>query len=184
LNFLTAPTCHLTFAAWSVHVLLVSIWLRPVTSSLQLSAYLLDAPMATAATHPSTFPLFSILAGELRNQIWRHALPKDIGPVLYFFKHGCWGARRRTADEYRYDAENDDNNLVCEWRDDLLDDSQFKMPMVLVNRKARGIALDWMEEQGIKTRLGEKGQQRLLVRSFDKTRDVLYVGLDKWIGFL
>jgi len=139
--------------------------------------------MTTVAAKPSTFPLFSTLAGELRNQIWSYALPDDIGLALYFFKKGCWCPGRRTAADCRYDAENDEYNLVFEWRADLLDNIQFKMPMVFVNREARGIALDWIREQGIKTLPGKKGQQPLYVRSFDQTRDALYVSLEKWIEF-
>jgi hypothetical protein len=140
--------------------------------------------MTTVLTKPSTFLLFSTLPRELRDQIWRYALPNDIGPALFFFKKGCWCPRRRTAAEYRYDAENDENNLVFEWRADLLDDIEFEIPMVFVNREARGIVLDWIREQGFKTLPSEKAQQPFFLRSFDQTRDALYVGREKWIDFL
>jgi hypothetical protein len=63
--------------------------------------------MVTAATHPSSFPLFSTLAGELPNEIWHHTLREDLCPALYFFKHGCGCQSRQTAIENGYENKND-----------------------------------------------------------------------------
>lgn len=140
--------------------------------------------MAAAATNSSTFPLFSSLALELRNQIWRDALPDKAGPALYFYRKGCWCPRRLSKSDEGYDPENDENNLNFEFRHDLLDDVQFEVPLVFVNREARGIALAWVREQGIEIRPREDRQYPAFVRPFDPMRDALYIVLDKWDDFL
>lgn len=141
--------------------------------------------MAPAATHSSTFPLFSSLPRELRDQIWRDALPDKVGPALYFYRKGCWCPRRlSTSDEEGFDHENDENNLNFEFRHDLLDDIQFEIPLVFVNREARGNALAWVREQGIEIRPREDRQYPVFVRPFDPMRDALYIALDKWDDFL
>jgi len=140
--------------------------------------------MAAAATNFSTFPLFSSLPPELRDQIWCDALPDKVGPALYFYKKGCWCPRRLTKSDKGYYPENDEFNLNLEFRHDLLDATQFEIPLVFVNREARGIALAWVREQGIKIRPHEDGQYPIFVRSFDPWRDALYIPLDKWDDFL
>jgi len=140
--------------------------------------------MAAAATNSSTFPLFSSLPREQRNQIWRDALPDNVGPALYFYRKGCWCPRRLSKSDEGYDPENDELNLNFEFRYDLLDDIQFEMPLVFVNREARGIALAWVREQGIEIRPREDRQYTVFVRPFDPMRDALYITLDKWDDFL
>ncbi|MCJ1365048.1 hypothetical protein MMC16_004167 [Acarospora aff. strigata] len=140
--------------------------------------------MAAAATSSSTFPLFSSLCPELRNQIWHDALPGKVGPALYFYRKGCWCPRRLSKSEEGYDPENDENNLNFEFRHSLLDDAQFEVPLAFVNREARGIALAWVREQGIKIRPGEDRQHHVFVRPFDPMRDALYIALDQWDDFL
>ena len=140
--------------------------------------------MAAAATNFATFPLFSSLAPELRNQIWRDALPDKVGPALCFYRKGRWCPRRLSKSDKGYDPENDENNLNFEFRHDLIDDAQFEVPLVFVNREARGIALTWVREQGIEIRLSEDRQYPIFVRPFDPMRDALYVALDKWNDFL
>lgn len=98
---------------------------------------------------PASFVLFSSLAAELRNQIWRDALPHHIGPALYSYrKRGCWCPRQLTESEPGYIAGNDDLNLAFEFRTDLLDDdNQYHVPLFSVNREARSIVLAWLQEQ-------------------------------------
>ena len=140
--------------------------------------------MAAAAINISTFPLFSSLPQELRDQIWRDTLPNKVGPALYFYRKGCWCPRRLSVYDEEYDPENNENNLNFEFRHDLLDNIQFEIPLVFVNREARGIALAWVREQGIKIRPRENKQYPLFLRSFDPIRDTLYVTLNKWDDFL
>ena len=140
--------------------------------------------MASAATNSSTFPLFTSLPRELRDQIWRDALPDKVGPALSFYRKGCWCVRRLSESNEGYDPENVANNLNLEFRHDLLDDIQFEIPLVYVNREARDLAFAWVREQGIEIRPREDRQYPVFVRPLDPMRDALYVALDKWDDFL
>ena len=93
-------------------------------------------------------------------------------------------ARRLSKSDEGYDPENDENNLNLEFRHDLLDDAQFEVPLVFVNREARRTALAWVRKQGIEIRPRENRQYPVFVRPFDPMRDALYVALDKWHDFL
>ena len=140
--------------------------------------------MLAAATSSTTFPLFSSLPLELRDQIWRDALPEKLGPALYFYrKRGCWCPRHLSKSEEGYDHENDGNNLNFEFRYDLLDDAEFEVPLFFVNREARSTALAWIREQGIEIHPCEDRHYPVFVKAFDPTRDALYVPLDKWDDF-
>lgn len=66
----------------------------------------------------------------------------------------------------------------------MLDDAQFEVPLVLVNREARSIALAWVREQGIELRSRENRQYPIFGGPFAPMRDALYVALDKWFDFL
>lgn len=137
-------------------------------------------------TNPSTFRLFSSLPQELRNQIWYDALPDKVGSVLHFCRKGCWCPRHLLSTDEGYDAENDENNLNFEFRHDLLDDVQFDVPLICINREIRQIVLAWIREQGIKIRPHEDRQHLypVFLRPFDPMHDALYVALDKWDDFL
>jgi len=99
--------------------------------------------MATTAA----FPLFSVLPFEMRDQIWRDALPKPAGPALYFYRgRGCWAAQKLTESDPGYMAGND--GMRFEFGTDRLNDGcQFDLPLVSVNREARRVALAWLREQ-------------------------------------
>ena len=140
--------------------------------------------MAVVATNSSTFPLFSRLPPELRNQIWCNAVPDKIGPALYFYREGCWCPRLLSKSDKEYGPEYDENILIFEFCYDLLDDAQFEVPLAFVNREARGIALAWVRKQGIELRSYENRHYPIFVRPFDPMRDALYVVLDKWFDFL
>ena len=135
--------------------------------------------MAAAATNSSTFPLFSSLALELRNQIWRDALPNKVGPALYFYRKGCWCPRHLLQSDEEYDPKNHELNLNFEFRHDLLNVVQFKVPLFFVNREASNIALAWVREHGIEIRARENRQSPVFVCPFNPIRDVLYIALDK-----
>lgn len=140
--------------------------------------------MAAAATNSSSFPLFSSLPLELRDQIWRDALPDEVGPALYFYRKGCWCPRRLLQSDEEYDPTNQELNLNFEFRHDLLDVVQFELPLFFVNREARNIALAWVREHGTEIRALEGRQSLVFVCPFNPIRDVLYIALDKWDDFL
>ncbi|KAI0595946.1 hypothetical protein F4775DRAFT_566676 [Biscogniauxia sp. FL1348] len=142
------------------------------------------APSAAAITS-STFPLFANLPPELRNHIWRDALPARVGPTLCPYKRGLWRPRRLGASDEGHDPSNDELNLLFEFRYDLLDGTQFAVPLALVNREARSVALPWAREQGIEIRArGDGRRDPLFVRPFGLTRDALYVAAEQWDDFL
>ncbi len=139
--------------------------------------------MAAATINHSSFPQFSALAPELRNQIWADALP-DIGPALYSYRKGCWCPRRLSKSDAEYDPENEEHNLSFQFRHDLLDDVQFEMPLLLVNQEARSIASAWIRAQGTKIRPCRDREYPVFIRLFDPMRDALYIPLEKWDDFL
>jgi hypothetical protein len=130
--------------------------------------------MATAATSSSIFPYFASLPSELRSQIWRDALPDKDGSALYLYQKGCWCPRYLSPSEEMYDP-NARDNLILEFRHDLLDQVQVEAPLVFVNREARGTALTWLREQGVEKRFLEERQCHVFVRQFDPIRDTLYL---------
>lgn len=128
-----------------------------------------------AASTPSTFPFFSSLAPELRDQIWRCALPEeDVGPTLFLYKKGCWYPRGVPPD------------LVLEFRHDLLDPLGFDLPHVFVNHEARRIALAWIDKQRGRIVPQPKGdsQHPRFTRHFDPTQDILCITPSMWPDFL
>lgn len=141
--------------------------------------------MVASGTNPSTFPLFASLPRELRDQIWRDALPDKVGPALSFYYEGCWLTRRLSEFDDAYDPKvDDDNSLVFEFQHDLLDDIRFEIPLLYVNREARDFAFAWIREQVIEVRPTGQRLGPLFVRPFDPMHDALYIPLDKWDDFL
>lgn len=132
-----------------------------------------------------TFPRFSTLPRELRDQIWCDALPDVVGLNLYFYKEGCWCPRRLTEDDEEYDFEFPIKyNLNLEFRHDFLDVTEVEIPLAFVNHEAREIALAWIRDSGLEIRLRVADQTPAFVRSLDPECDVLYVPLDSWDEFL
>ncbi|KAL9623224.1 MAG: hypothetical protein Q9160_002539 [Pyrenula sp. 1 TL-2023] len=140
--------------------------------------------MPTVASKASSIPHFSNLPPELRNQIWRDALPGHIGSALYFYRKGCWCPRCLSESDKDYDREDDERNLNFEFCHDLLDDIQFEVSLVSVNHEARAIALTWVREEAIEIRPSEGAPHPVFVRPFDPARDVLYIAPDAWDDFL
>ncbi|OAA60195.1 hypothetical protein LEL_10818 [Akanthomyces lecanii RCEF 1005] len=128
------------------------------------------------------FPGFPHLPPELRNKVWRAALPTNVGRPLYTYRgRGCWRARR--LDESDPHFLKDDGEMAMDFRTDLLGgDPTFHVPLVCVNREARGIALSWLDEQSIKPEQTHPGSC-IFRRLFDRTQDTLYIPDDKWDDF-
>ena len=87
----------------------------------QVRKTLLLMLIATAATNSSTSPRLSSLPAELRNRIWRDALPDKDGPALYFYRKRCWCPRRLLKSDEGYDDSDEQSNLHLEFRHDLVD---------------------------------------------------------------
>ncbi|KAM3500563.1 hypothetical protein MY10362_006286 [Beauveria mimosiformis] len=132
---------------------------------------------------PVSFTVFAALAPELRNQIWRAALPDDVGPSLFFYRNmGCWCARRLKISDPGYIPET--GEMAMDFRTDLLgSDTRLQMPLVSVNREARSIAKDWLEKQGFDTK-NLRHHHHIMTRSFNCDSDALYISDKKWPEFL
>ncbi|KAI0468178.1 hypothetical protein F4859DRAFT_216941 [Xylaria cf. heliscus] len=138
--------------------------------------------MGEAETRNTTFPLFSNLPPELRNQIWQDALPNRVGAGLYFYKQGCCGPEWVSTLDGGSDHERSTRTMVLEFQHSLLDDARFDIPLAFVSREARSIALAWAEEQGLKVCSSANGP--IFLCPFNPRRDVLYIAPDQWDGFL
>ncbi|OAA60191.1 hypothetical protein LEL_10814 [Akanthomyces lecanii RCEF 1005] len=128
------------------------------------------------------FPGFPNLPPELRNKVWQAALPTNVGRTLYFYRdkrYWCWRRLAETDPCFIKDV----GEMALDFRTDLLDgDKEFHIPLVFVNREARGIALSWLDEQGIKLEHPRPGRC-LFRRPFDRTSDTMYVPDVKWDDF-
>ncbi|KAE8131638.1 hypothetical protein BDV38DRAFT_290010 [Aspergillus pseudotamarii] len=131
----------------------------------------------------AVFTLFPTLPPELRNQIWRDALPDKVRQALYFYKWGCWRSRRLIEDDEDYNHGNDQLNICYEFSHDLLDPMKIEMPLLFVNSEARGIALAWVKGQNLQRAFCEDGQTPIVIRPFDPAHDTLYISLDAWDSF-
>ena len=134
--------------------------------------------MAQSVTNYSSFPLFPSLPSELRNQIWRDALPDMDRPALCVYRKGCWCPKQLQI-PYPYGG----SDLFLVFDHDLLAPIMIAIPLIFVNREARDIALGWVREQGIEMRFREETQGHIFVRRFNPKQDALYVPPHKWDDF-
>ncbi|KAI0202325.1 hypothetical protein F4808DRAFT_72188 [Astrocystis sublimbata] len=129
----------------------------------------------------STFPQFSKLPPELRNQIWYEALPQLRRPALTPWKLGCWRKGSIKPTEPQFDPTNPDMNLTREFDSNLLPKPQMSVPMALAHRDACGIAVAWAQKhasQQVSCCLDE-GQPSFL-RTFDPAFDVMHIAPYMW----
>lgn len=140
--------------------------------------------MTATTIPPSTFPLFSSLALELRTKILEESLPSEFPPALYLYKKGCWHPRIFTESDPGYcdkvgeNVSTEDLNRKLEFRHDLLDNILVQTPLLFVNHEARKITLSWARNHGIET-CGDPLFPRLSL-PFNPIRDILYVSADRW----
>jgi hypothetical protein len=133
--------------------------------------------MATNSKPGTTFARFSDLPGELRNQIWRDALPSEIEPALFLYKLGLWGPFHFGEGEAYHNYENDNMNWYFQWHSNLLDTPHVDIPLLSVNREARSFALESIRKSS--NRMGlhfkESGGRSYLTRPWSLYEDILYV---------
>ncbi|TEY35783.1 hypothetical protein BOTCAL_0579g00060 [Botryotinia calthae] len=140
--------------------------------------------MTATTISPSTFPLFSSLALELRTKIWEESLPSEFPPALYSYKKGCWQPRIFTKSDPGYCDKVSENvsteglNRKFEFRHDLLDNIHVQTPLLFVNHEAWKITLTWARNHGIET-CGDPLLPRLSL-PFNPIRDILHVSADRW----
>ncbi|KAJ4147091.1 hypothetical protein LMH87_001639 [Akanthomyces muscarius] len=130
----------------------------------------------------TSFPSFPDLPPELRNKVWREALPTDVGPSLYFYREKrYWRSRRLKESDPQFIKGV--GEMALDFRTDLLGgDKEFHVPLAFVNQEARGIALCWLDEQGITIKQSQP-RRCLFKRPFDCASDTLYVPDNKWDDF-
>ena len=113
----------------------------------------------------TTFPLFSALAAELRNQIWQYALPDcdSIKSTLAPWRPGLWTFRGAEPDlEFRFAHERLE--------------VPFSIPLASVNREARSIVLSSIESLPFKARVTYDCNGILVfMREFDRLKDAMYI---------
>lgn len=136
----------------------------------------------TAMTDILASPQFSTLPAELRTQIWRECLPEEIESAVFTYKKGCWQPRYILESDEDYDAENF-YGIHVNYRHELLDSTEIKLPLFFVNREARGIAQAWIRTQGIRIRFRQGATQPVFVRHFIPLQDTLYVPPERYDEF-
>ncbi|EGX94319.1 hypothetical protein CCM_02590 [Cordyceps militaris CM01] len=121
---------------------------------------------------PAYFTWFPQLPVEIRLQIWQLALePEAPSPVLFCFKEGCWKPRYLTRSDPEFNCNDDELNLVFEFRHELLDQAGFTVPLFSVSREARSVALPCILSQEL--RRGQDTASCIFVRRYDPWRDLL-----------
>ena len=120
------------------------------------------------------FHKFQALPLELRNQIWRDALPENDEPALFPWKKGCWGPQRlrQSKKESNSDEQQCASIHFC---GDLLDHVRVEVPLFFVNWEARDIAVAWMRKQNITVCYREGNQRYIFTRAFNPELDTLYI---------
>ncbi|ELR08743.1 hypothetical protein VC83_00312 [Pseudogymnoascus destructans] len=134
-----------------------------------------------AATDPFTFPRFSELPPELRNQIWNDALLEKDRPALFPYIDGCWHPIDLSESDEGYIANTD--NIRLEFNPALLDPIPIEVPVYFVNREAPGAALAWAHRQGVRIIFYTEEQRLVFGRLFDNEQDTLYVALSNFADF-
>ncbi|OAA70034.1 HET domain protein [Akanthomyces lecanii RCEF 1005] len=122
--------------------------------------------------------MLSVFGKALGDQIW--ALP------ALLFSHDLLMEKlppNQVLEESDYIFLKDVAEMTMDFQKNLLDgDNEFNIPPVFVNREARGIALSWLDEEGIKVEQPRPG--RYVFRCpFGCTSDTMYVPDDKWDDF-
>lgn len=140
--------------------------------------------MAATVTDTCTFPIFSSLPQEIRNQIWRDALPDISGPALYFYESGHWCSHQRSETDEGSDPNSAEVQLDFDFRYDRLKGVQIEVPLVSFNREARDIGLAWVRQHNLGIRQRQNRQYPVFVRSFDLTNDALYISIPQWEDFV
>ncbi|KAF2148033.1 hypothetical protein K461DRAFT_316457 [Myriangium duriaei CBS 260.36] len=92
----------------------------------------------------NSFPLFSALPREIRDQIWHEALPSSIFPAVRFYSEDCWCLRPILPSDDEYDwACRIGSKHLSEFRHKLLGSSRLTVNIASVNHDAYEVALKW-----------------------------------------
>lgn len=140
-----------------------------------------------SSTEPAPFSRFSRLPTELRLKIWRLSLPDIDCITMHNWQKGYWGPRnlpkakrRRTLNS---SGSTSDKPIAFSFHHEKLRGVHVDIAMALVNREARGIAVDWVRKHGFTMHYNEARGCPVFVPHFDPMRDALFVGIDQWRPF-
>ncbi|CAI6334792.1 unnamed protein product [Periconia digitata] len=110
----------------------------------------------------SSFPSFSELPAELRNEVWKLSLPDTSAPVLVSLDVNSWNASGTEPD------------LCVEYQLNKRDPIYYQVPLAFVNHEARSIALAWARKHEC-TMLARDGKDPVFARPFDHKKDAIYL---------
>ena len=147
-------------------------------------------------TLPATFPKFSSLAAELRIQIWQQALfDFEDGPALFDYHHIWLRMYFLQPSDTDWDPEGGYANESLAITTSPRALTRVPIPIAYVNREARSIAQKWWvvhrrrpgDVPSCTGRYdGENGPlppPPLFARTFDRTRDTIFVNEGHWRSF-
>ncbi|PVI02154.1 hypothetical protein DM02DRAFT_670731 [Periconia macrospinosa] len=116
---------------------------------------------STTQNSACVFPLFPRLAAELRNEVWRLALPSLIEPAVFYHKQKCM-----FPPEIAPDPAN-------ELHHEMFEPVYYQIPIAFVNHEARSVALAWARKHGLVLRACDDGGDPMFARRFDPGYDVM-----------
>jgi hypothetical protein len=129
--------------------------------------------MAARPSSSAKFGPFSRLPAELREMIWRHALPVVDPPALTPYRAGCWCP---------IPPDNEDANnqapVTMVFHHELLDRIRVRTPFASVSSEARKIGFQWAQDQGFEIHY-DANNDPICLRPFDPTRDTIWIGLNE-----
>ncbi|KAF2148869.1 hypothetical protein K461DRAFT_297356 [Myriangium duriaei CBS 260.36] len=133
---------------------------------------------ATAHTNPSSFPTFSEFPTEIRNLIWRCALPRTPAMIVYDYQRPFlgdnWQERFIDESDIALFDHYGEGAAVLEFCYDHLYDTIFSLPLAHVSREARAATLSWAHQFGSKVAPTDEVNAGYSVK-YRPHRDVLYV---------
>lgn len=127
----------------------------------------------------TSFTVFPQLITELRLEIWRLALPAPVSNGLYPWRKGCWVPKHLTADDQGFEPDGD--NLYMRFDPSLLEPLRVDLPLYLVNREARDVALEYVHKQ--KLTKARNGSQYEFERAFDRLTDTVLLPAADMVAF-
>lgn len=125
-------------------------WLSITSLSSILQPQARQPTMETSSPSP-IFLRFLHLPAELRLRIWHDVLSERDVPALFSYKKRCWRTVKSVDDEHTARYQNPDLNHFRqkEFRHNLLDPVQVRIPLASVNHEARLISIDWAKKHEI-----------------------------------
>ncbi|KAK1255911.1 hypothetical protein MKX07_008170 [Trichoderma sp. CBMAI-0711] len=137
-----------------------------------------------SSKEPATFSCFSSLPVELRWRIWEESMPEMDCITLHAWQKGYWGPRNLPKTKRRRTRNSTgEEPIAFGYHHEKLHFVHVDMPLALVNREARSIAMTWVRKYGFRMLFSEAKECPVFVHRFDPMRDALFIGMDLWRPF-